>query len=741
MRPISPPNGGETAEEQILDSWKEIASYLGRAVRTVQAWEKQEGLPVHRHQHRKAGTVYAYPSEIDAWRRGREDPVQPGLETSARTRAMLAAAAGLALAAGLGWVWINRPPGSVPLQSDPRPAGRTALLIAGFDNVTGEEILDGTLGAALERELAGQALLDLVSRERLKDSLQLTGRSLSTRIDADLAREIALKDGGIQAVVLGSVERVGPAYVLNLDLLDPVDGAVLARLTEEAPSQEEILPAVGRLSLHIRERLGELPAAGDESRFDLSTPSLRALQLYTRADRLFVEQNLGGTSREEAAEALLREAIVEDPSFAAAHTHLAWSVRRQWRESDEYLPHAVRAVELADGATIPERYFTRGSYSHMRSFSSGALSDVEAALAQYQALLELDPDHFWAIENSFHLLESLGRGQETLELSLRALSARPNDASAVSRVAESLVTVKGDLEEARAYVERAQKLRSELPIETTASDPFLAFFPVHESWVRGDVEKVVQRVDEIVESAGSLAAAESKSLAGEAVNYYLDLGMFQRATELQELYSVMPTRAWQFRIAWRRGQWDIVRELDLWRAERGLPDLLALVAADLASVGFTRDSQELLDKLPPDYDLDQGLVSSARGTVAFAQQRYEDAIPHLEVANRSLRYGRARMGYYQQSARTLSSAWEAVGQIETAIAVLEEASRQKSRVLHARSGWMETQLRLAEIHRATGSEELALAIEDELRRYCSFADPDFPVLVELERRGALRRRR
>src|SRR5947209_9124290 len=50
-----------------LDSWKEIAVYLGRDVRTVQRWEKKEGLPVHRHIHEKLGTVYAYRSEIDVW--------------------------------------------------------------------------------------------------------------------------------------------------------------------------------------------------------------------------------------------------------------------------------------------------------------------------------------------------------------------------------------------------------------------------------------------------------------------------------------------------------------------------------------------------------------------------------------------------------------------------------------------------------------------------------------------------
>ena len=50
-----------------LDSWKEIAVYLKREVRTVRIWEKQEGLPVRRHLHRLRGSVYAFRSELDSW--------------------------------------------------------------------------------------------------------------------------------------------------------------------------------------------------------------------------------------------------------------------------------------------------------------------------------------------------------------------------------------------------------------------------------------------------------------------------------------------------------------------------------------------------------------------------------------------------------------------------------------------------------------------------------------------------
>jgi len=70
-----------------LDSWKEIAVYLGREVRTAQRWEKREGLPVHRHIHAKASSVYAFKHEIDTWlhsRRGAASEPAPKEEYSER---------------------------------------------------------------------------------------------------------------------------------------------------------------------------------------------------------------------------------------------------------------------------------------------------------------------------------------------------------------------------------------------------------------------------------------------------------------------------------------------------------------------------------------------------------------------------------------------------------------------------------------------------------------------------------
>src|SRR5712692_6794918 len=62
-----PPPGDEPASNGRLDSWKEIASYLRRSVRSAKRWEKEEGLPVRRHLHGKRDSVYAHRTELDAW--------------------------------------------------------------------------------------------------------------------------------------------------------------------------------------------------------------------------------------------------------------------------------------------------------------------------------------------------------------------------------------------------------------------------------------------------------------------------------------------------------------------------------------------------------------------------------------------------------------------------------------------------------------------------------------------------
>src|SRR5258708_6546705 len=113
-----PAPAGKISGDDRLDSWKEIAAYLGREGRTVQGWEKLEGLPVHRHQHARQGSVYAFRSELDTWREARRGVPEPSASSiepesaarPAKARSLLLAGvvgAVALLAAAVVW-WMNR---------------------------------------------------------------------------------------------------------------------------------------------------------------------------------------------------------------------------------------------------------------------------------------------------------------------------------------------------------------------------------------------------------------------------------------------------------------------------------------------------------------------------------------------------------------------------------------------------------------------------------------------------------
>src|SRR5947209_6288451 len=117
MRDAGAQPGPRPVHSGVLDSWKEIAAYLNRTVRTVQRWEKLEGLPVHRLGHSRQATVRAYPAELDEWWAGHQVAPERKLSfSSARRRAwpVIVAAIFLATAAVLVVWTIRRPVPSLP---------------------------------------------------------------------------------------------------------------------------------------------------------------------------------------------------------------------------------------------------------------------------------------------------------------------------------------------------------------------------------------------------------------------------------------------------------------------------------------------------------------------------------------------------------------------------------------------------------------------------------------------------
>lgn len=167
-----PPGAGSSTGR--LDSWKEIASYLNRSVRTVTRWERDEGLPVHRLLHSKTGTVYAYKAELDGWwtQRGTE------LETKApaplpgnlRFRGVwVAALAGAIMVAAISWFAIRSaslPPSPklVPLTTYPGVEGPPSL------SPDGNQVSFARAGDIFVKQVDGEALVQLTNTPVAEES-------------------------------------------------------------------------------------------------------------------------------------------------------------------------------------------------------------------------------------------------------------------------------------------------------------------------------------------------------------------------------------------------------------------------------------------------------------------------------------------------------------------------------------------------------------------------------------------
>jgi Tol biopolymer transport system component len=147
-------------QEQLLESWKEIAAYLKRDVRTVIRWEKSEGLPVHRQMHQARSSVYAYPSELDAWKIEREPRLNAPILVTPWRRAT--AAVGFALTVLLSFVTLASGPILNPaIASAQGIVNRQVWTAPDMGNIEGAPSPDGRFLSFTDWETGDLAVHDL----------------------------------------------------------------------------------------------------------------------------------------------------------------------------------------------------------------------------------------------------------------------------------------------------------------------------------------------------------------------------------------------------------------------------------------------------------------------------------------------------------------------------------------------------------------------------------------------------
>jgi eukaryotic-like serine/threonine-protein kinase len=226
-------------------------------------------------------------------------------------RAAIAGAAILVLSA-FAYSYFVRPP---------RLNAKDRIVVADFENKTGDAVFDQTLRQGLTVQLEQSPFLALVPDASIGQALRFMNRSPDTPLTLEVAREVCERTGGA-AVLEGSIASVGSQYVLWLRARKCSSGDALAQEQTVAGKKEEVLSSLGRISTQLRTRLGESLATIQEHSTPLeqaTTPSLEALKAYS-AGRIAIFARGGGP----AAIPHFQEAIAIDPQFAMAHAQLGF---------------------------------------------------------------------------------------------------------------------------------------------------------------------------------------------------------------------------------------------------------------------------------------------------------------------------------------------------------------------------------------------------------------------------------
>lgn len=719
-----------------LDSWKEIASHLRRDVRTVQRWQQRAGLPVHRHVDSKQRGVFAYTAELDAWAsqsrlEAGTEPVArdelPGAATAPRRMTLtrgLVAAAFCAVAGLAAWSLWFRPPAPLPFEE------RDRLLVADFDNRTGDDVLEGTLQFVLERELAASTFVNVVPRLRVQDTLRLMRRPEDTHVTAAIAREVALRDGDIQAIVAGRVDRLGTGYLLNLEFIDPQTGGTIRTRTDEVASQSQLLNGVRRLADWVRGALGDPVRAprSDERLPQVTTASLKALRYYAEAEHAL------SRNHRQASRVLLESAVREDPDFALAHWRLAMVLAnepdpRAARARDQ---HAARALALSDTVTEVERLRIVATH-HMWS------RQADEAIAAWEALLRLAPDDLDARGNLSGLYYRLRRIPEAVREAERLAELRPSDFSTAVAAAHGWVMWAGEPDRARPYVERARALwptqqtgfssevgLANLPPHHARQAAWILLFPAYECWRSGDIKGMLAALQQVLESNPLPSPADRDALLTVAMALQMTAGRLSEARILAGRMSQERLRHLHFAV--------IADAIDDFRT---LHEHMALVpaASELRALRYIRAGllREAEDVLSRDKS-NQGVSEVARGELARRRGQTGRAIEELR---RGIELTRAhRLSERYLAAESLATVLEGANREGEALEVLEAATADEPRyALTGTSGafWLRVLGRLSRTYREAGRLKDADAVDDRLRRLLAHADSDHPLLREMGR--------
>jgi len=532
---------------------------------------------------------------------------------------VLVPAAVVIVAALVGGSFYFRSRSAAPATNATPLTEKDTVVLADFDNTTGDVVFDGALKQALAVQLGQSPFINILSDRKVGETMRLMGRQTSTRITPDVARELCVRTGS-KAIVLGSISNLGGQFVIGVDAVGCSSGDTLAKEQEEAASKQDVLKALSKAAASLRTKLGESLAS--VQKFDVpveaTTPSLEALKAYSMGI------TTGRSKGDAEAIPFMKRAIELDPNFAMAYVGIAVEYSNLGQASLA-ADNAKKAYELRDRVSDREQYRISAFYFQY------VTGEVEKATEAYELWAKSYPRDIVPHGNLGSLYAALGQYDKAIAETEACQRLEPT-LPGYSNLAEYYVSV-GRLKDARQTIQEAQQRNF---------DGFFIRAPLYAlAFLSGDTAEMERQV--AWEAGRPGEEDQMLNIHADTQTYY---GRLDKARDLarRAADSAVRTGAQETAAQWLGFQ--ALREAELGNvtaARQGVTRALALTpgrgvkvlaALALARTGETSQSRTILEALhksdPTNTYLKVYWFPVIEASIAMAQQAPERTIVALE---------------------------------------------------------------------------------------------------------------
>jgi serine/threonine protein kinase/tetratricopeptide (TPR) repeat protein len=316
--------------------------------------------------------------------------------------------------------------------SGPKLTDNDTIVLADFDNKTGDPVFDDTLRQGLSVELQQSPFLEVISDQQVQQTLKLMGQPKDARLTPETAQQVCERTASA-AVLEGSIASLGNQYVVGLRARSCNTGAMLAQEQVQASRREEVLNSLSQVARKVRIRVGESLATVEKHSTPLqeaTTASLEALKAYSTGIKLAV--SVGN----DVGTPFFRRAVEIDPKFAIAYANLGLYYSGSG-ESVLSAESTTKAWQLRERASDRERFFIDFTYHRQ------VTGNLEKAYQTLESWLQTYPRGDRP-PSPYDLLGGLstqgtGRFERAIEISQKEIAANPDVVFGYGNLASSYI--------------------------------------------------------------------------------------------------------------------------------------------------------------------------------------------------------------------------------------------------------------------------------------------------------------